>query len=409
MYLAGTTGLNKDGAFQFPVYHRKHPCLSSSIHLASLPAEASPIIGNHEIHEGKYFMAIGLGTPPVSNLVTVDTGSTLSWVVCEPCQIVCHPTAPEAGAAFNSSNSTTYQSVGCSSRDCTEVQRSLVAPFGCIEETDTCLYSLRYGSGSSGQYSAGRLGKDKLTIGSGSSTVVDGFVFGCSEDDNFNGRESGMIGFGDESFSFFNQVAQHANYTAFSYCFPGDHRAEGFLSIGPYPKYNLVYTQLIPKFGDRLVYSLQLIDMMVDGNRHQIDPAEYRERMLIVDSGTADTFLLAPVFDAFSKAMITAMRAKGFVSDIDGTMTCFTPPGGNSVEWGDLPTVEMKFTRTSLKLPPENVFYGPSSSTGEVCLAFKPDAAGVRDVQILGNKATRSFRVVYDLQARLFGFQPRAC
>jgi hypothetical protein len=233
MYTAGTAGLNKDGAFQFPVYHRKHPCLSSSIHPANLNAEASPIIGNHEIHKGKYFMAIGLGTPPVSNLVTVDTGSTLSWVVCKPCEIICHTTTPEAGAAFNPGNSTTYQRVGCSSRDCAEVQRSLVAPFGCIEETDTCLYSLRYGSGSSGQYSAGRLGKDKLTLGSDSSTV-DGFVFGCNEDDYFNGRESGIIGFGDESFSFFNQVARHTNYSAFSYCFPGDHRAEGFLSIGPY-------------------------------------------------------------------------------------------------------------------------------------------------------------------------------
>ena len=149
--------------------------------------------------------------------------------------------------------------------------------------------------------------------------------------------------------------------------------------------------------------------MMVDGNRLQIDPSEYARRMLIVDSGTADTFLLASVFDAFREAMITAMRAKGFASKTSGGMTCFTPTGGNSVEWGALPTVEMKFTRTTLKLPPENVFYGPSSSTGEVCLAFKPDIAGVRDVQILGNKATRSFRVVYDLQARLFGFQPRAC
>lgn len=385
--IVGIVGLNKDGAFQFPVFHRKHPCLSSLIHPTNVPAEPSPVVGNHEIHEGKFFMDISLGTPPVANLVTVDTGSTLSWVVCQRCQISCHTTAPEAGSVFDPDKSTTYELVGCSSRDCADVQRSLVAPFGCIEETDTCLYSLRYGSGPSGQYSAGRLGTDKLTLAS-SSSIIDGFIFGCSGDDSFKGYESGVIGFGGANFSFFNQVARQTNYRAFSYCFPGDHTAEGFLSIGAYPKDELVYTNLIPHFGDRSVYSLQQIDMMVDGNRLQVDQSEYTKRMMVVDSGTVDTFLLGPVFDAFSKAMASAMQAKGFLSDTVGTETCFRPNGGDSVDSGDLPTVEMRFIGTTLKLPPENVFHDLLPSHDKICLAFKPDVAGVRNVQILGNKAT---------------------
>lgn len=67
----------------------------------------------------------------------------------------------------------------------------------------------------------GRLGKDRLRLAlSDDYGVVDGFVFGCSEDVRFNGLEAGIVGFGNETSSFFNQVmaAQTNGYNAFSYC-----------------------------------------------------------------------------------------------------------------------------------------------------------------------------------------------
>ena len=69
--------------------------------------------------------------------------------------------------------------------------------------------------------------------------------------------------------------------------------------------------------------------------------------------------------------------------------------------------MEMQFLRATVKLPPENAFH--QHSVDRICLAFQPDTSGVRDVRILGNKALRSFRVVYDLQKMTFGFQARAC
>jgi hypothetical protein len=72
------------------------------------------VVARDNVHKGKFLMVIGLGTPPaVFNLVTIDTGSTLSWVQCQPCQIL------------------------CSSRDCADVHEFLGIPFGCVEETDT--------------------------------------------------------------------------------------------------------------------------------------------------------------------------------------------------------------------------------------------------------------------------------
>ncbi|GJM87895.1 hypothetical protein PR202_ga03895 [Eleusine coracana subsp. coracana] len=329
---------------------------STSIQLHAAAANlqagpASPVVSNDMIHKGKFFMVIRLGTPPVFNLVTIDTGSILSWVQCQPCQIWCYTHNPEAGPTFDPLNSTTYQRVACSSQDCTGIQERLGVQFGCMEEMETCLYSFRYGSGPMAQYSVGRLSKDRLGLTLSDDVVVDDFIFGCSEDARFKGSEAGIVGFGNDRFSFLNQVMdrQTNSYHAVSYCFPaGDgHDARGFLSMGP-----------------AFVYSLQQLDMMVDGQRLE--------------------------------AVTAAMAAKGYgrhqLNDQEHTV-CFRVTGSDTaVDWNDLPKVEMKFTGTTLKLPPQN-----------------PRDAGVNGVQILGNKATRSIRVVFHLRAKMFGFEPDAC
>ncbi|CAL4896855.1 unnamed protein product [Urochloa decumbens] len=397
--------LSKDGAFHFPVFHRKHPCLdpSPAVHAASV-SDAGTVIGDDEIHRGKYLMAISLGTPAVFSLVTIDTGSTLSWVNCERCQISC---PVKAGPRFDPHISATYRQVGCSNADCVDIHVDNGVPYGCNDETDTCIYSVRYGSH---QYSAGKLGRDRLALGD-NFTVVDDFIFGCSEDDRFYGLEAGVIGFGNKSYSFFNQMARQTSYSAFAYCFPSDHQAEGFLVVGPYPQRLELVTPLMRGYGGRrwYVYSLLLLGMAVDGKRLEVDPTVDTRQIMVVDSGTEDTFVSPLVFYALSEAVTSAMGGKGYYREYGSEKVCFRPFQGSepAVTWRDFPTVEMQFLRATLKLPPENVFH--QQSADRICLAFQPDTSGVRDVRILGNKALRSFRVVYDLEKMNFGFQPRAC
>ncbi|CAN6325854.1 unnamed protein product [Urochloa humidicola] len=397
--------VSKDGAFHFPVFHRNHPCLdpSPAVHAASV-SDAGTVIGDDDIHEGKYFMAINLGTPSVFNLVTIDTGSTLSWVNCQRCLLItkCRRQAAKAGPKFNPDSSTTYRQISCSNEDCIDIHVDTGVPYGCNEYTDTCIYSVRYGS----QYSAGKLGRDRLALGD-NLTVVDDFVFGCSEDDSFYGLEAGIIGFGNKSYSFFNQVARRTSYNAFAYCFPSDHQAEGFLIVGPYPKRLELVTPLMRGYGRRwYVYSLLLLGMAVDGKRLEVDPTVDTRQIMVVDSGTDDTFVSSLVFHALAEAVTSAMGDKGYYRDYGSDKVCFRPlEGSEPVSPRDLPTVEMQFLKATLKLPPENVFHFHQQSADRICLAFEPDTAGVRDVRILGNKALRSFRVVYDLEKMTFGFQ----
>ncbi|PNT65287.1 aspartyl protease family protein At5g10770 [Brachypodium distachyon] len=394
--------LNADGAFQFPVFHKYHPYLNSMVQAANIPDSA--VIGDDSIRKNQFFMGISLGTPAVFNLVTIDTGSTISWVQCQYCIVHCYTQDQRAGPTFNTSSSSTYRRVGCSAQVCHDMHVSQNIPSGCVEEEDSCIYSLRYASG---EYSAGYLSQDRLTLAN--SYSIQKFIFGCGSDNRYNGHSAGIIGFGNKSYSFFNQIAQLTNYSAFSYCFPSNQENEGFLSIGPYVRDSnkLILTQLFDYGAHLPVYALQQFDMMVNGMRLQVDPPVYTTRMTVVDSGTVETFVLSPVFRALDRALTKAMVAEGYVRGSDSKEICFHS-NGDSVDWSKLPVVEIKFSRSILKLPAENVFYYETSD-GSICSTFQPDDAGVPGVQILGNRATRSFRVVFDIQQRNFGFEAGAC
>lgn len=126
----------------------------------------------------------------------------------------------------------------------------------------------------------------------------------------------------------------------------------------------------------------------------------------IVDTGTADTHILPPVFHALDKAVTTAMLAKGYLRGSLKDKICFITTG-EPIDWNDLPTFEMKLGMSTLVLRMGNVFY--VNSDDDICLTFQPDDAGVKGAQVLGNRAIRSFRVVYDIQEMIFGFQAGTC
>ncbi|KAL6870714.1 hypothetical protein ACP4OV_014562 [Aristida adscensionis] len=392
------TNSNNDAVIQFPVLHKNHPLLSSQIQRENIPGAS--VTGDDSLREDVFFMAISLGTPAVVNLVTIDTGSSLSWVQCQHCDMHCYWQARKVGPIFNPFKSSTFQNVGCSTEVCDDIHKSSSTPYGCAEEKDACLYRIRYALG---EYSVGYLGKDKLTLPN--NYTIDDFVFGCGADNLYKGFSAGVIGFGNESYSFFNQVAQQANYRAFSYCFPSNHESAGFLSVGPYARdENLMLTSLI-SYDHFPYYAIQQLDMMVNGVRLEIDPRIYSTALTIVDSGTTDTFILPPVFHALDMAVTMAMQAKGYARRSVREKICFV--SGDSINWNDLPTIEMKFIVSTLALRMENVFY--VNSDDDICLTFRPNDGSVSGVQLLGNRALRSFRVVYDIQNRIFGFQAGAC
>jgi hypothetical protein len=121
--------IDSDGSIKFLVFHRNHPCVGSKgTSNDEMKADISiNVTEDRSINSFLFLMSINIGTPPVMNLVGINTWSTLSWVQCQPCQPHCHEQAAKAGQIFDPSRSTTFHRVGCKSTECLVVKDSLRA------------------------------------------------------------------------------------------------------------------------------------------------------------------------------------------------------------------------------------------------------------------------------------------
>ncbi|KAK6149584.1 hypothetical protein DH2020_017109 [Rehmannia glutinosa] len=121
-------------------------------------AVSVPLNTGESIGVANYYTKIGIGTPPTYHIVVVDTGSSFSWIQCEPCSIYCHP---QIGSRFDPSASNTYQKLSCAANQCTFLKDATLNSPMCTS-SNTCLYTATYGDQS---FSVGYLSKDSLTLG----------------------------------------------------------------------------------------------------------------------------------------------------------------------------------------------------------------------------------------------------
>ena len=106
---------------------------------------------------GDYLMAYSIGTSPSYETVgTLDTGSNLIWLKCDPCKECFDSTAP----AYKSYDSITHETYYCYSLKCKTTTQSVVTSCG---YTSSCKYEARY-AGGGGSY--GLIAKDTLILGS---------------------------------------------------------------------------------------------------------------------------------------------------------------------------------------------------------------------------------------------------
>ncbi|XBH87800.1 hypothetical protein VPH35_075192 [Triticum aestivum] len=402
-----------DGALEFPLFHRDHPCVqqhlgntrsSGNIVEMDLPLPID-LIQNDDISNFLFLMPIKLGTPPVWNLVAVDTGASLSFVQCQPCTLRCHKQS-DAGEIYDPSKSESFSHVGCSEESCRTVQRALrLQSKACMEKENSCLYSMTFGGTSS--YSVGKLARDRLAIGQyAKGYSFPDFLFGCSLDTEYHQYEAGLVGFADEPFSFFEQVAHLVNYKAFSYCFPSDRRKTGYLSIGDYPHVNS--TSYTPLFlaRQRSHYALKLDEVVVNGIALVTTPSE-----MIVDSGSRWTSLLSDTFNQLDATITKALQPLGYNRSYyrGSDYICFEDAHFQQFSnWAALPAVELKFDMgVTLTLQPQSSFHFHNDYG--LCTYFMRDASLGSGVQILGNTMTRSVGITFDIRGGQFALRKGDC
>ncbi|PAN24552.1 hypothetical protein PAHAL_4G232600 [Panicum hallii] len=342
----------------------------------------------------EYVVTMGLGTPPVPQVVLMDTGSDLSWVQCAPCNsTACYP---QKDPLFDPSKSSSYAAIPCSAGACRNLTVDDYGD-GCVTSggASQCAFAIEYGDGS---HTRGVYSKETLTLAPG--VTVEDFHFGCADDqEGSNDKYDGLIGLGGAPESLVVQTSSVYG-SAFSYCLPAQNSEAGFLALGGAPSANTSGFLFTPmRVEEATFYVVTLTGVSVGGKQLDIPPVVFSHGM-IVDSGTVITELPHTAYAALRSAFRSAMSAYPLLPPSEDLDTCYNLTGFSNVT---VPTVALTFdggATMDLDVPNGILLEG--------CLAFQE--AGPDDFPgILGNVNQRTFEVHYDVSHGKVGFRAGAC
>lgn len=348
---------------------------------------------------GNYFTTVGLGTPKKELDLLFDTGSHITWTQCKPCAGKCYQ---QRAPIFDPAASTTYSNITCSSPSCSALLSATNNPPLC-EDSTACVYQASYGDPT---FSAGEFGKDKLSLTS--TDVVDGFLFGCGEQNYLYGSDSaGLMGLGRNTLSIVSQTSQqYGKY--FSYCLPTQTGSDGHLTFGQSTSTNNVnFTPFLSSHTTTEYYFIDVLAISVDGRQLQINPTVFKTSGTIIDSGTVITRLPPAAYtalsDTFRQEMMTMYTPAPNTTRLDN---CYDLSKYSNPK---IPKISFTFGgNVMVDLDPRGVMLPIDQTGSQVCLAFLGNK-GASDVGIFGNLQQQTLDVVYDVAGGKLGFASGGC
>ncbi|EHA8591602.1 Aspartic proteinase nepenthesin-1 [Cocos nucifera] len=367
----------------------------SQLRISSLTAKAK-LAGSlpaNPVHpgNGEYLAVLFIGTPPQEFLAIIDTGSDLAWTQCDPCVECYYQPSPK----FNSSISSTFSYLPCSSKLCQAFQFH-----GCNQ---SCVYEYYYIDFS---YTRGFLAAETFYLG---FNPVHNIAFGCGKNNDGAGfsQAGGILGLGRGPLSLISQL----NLTRFAYCFISFGRPDGrgFLVFGSPPNLDGTeqHTAMIQNPSMPSAYYVNLNGITVGETLVPIASSTFELSEdgtggMVIDSGTTYTALeetgYEPVMQAFkSQVNLPSVDGSDFGLDL-----CFQLPSNSSSF--QAPKLVFHFDGADLDLPQENYFVvDPASAV--VCLMLMSTTGP----SVLGNLQQQNMLVVYDLESEQLLFRPAQC
>ncbi|XP_059658492.1 aspartyl protease family protein At5g10770-like [Cornus florida] len=370
-----------------------------SEHLFGPKFISTPLNPGLSIGAGNYYVKIGLGTPPSYYPVLVDTGSSFSWLQCQPCLGYCHP---QVVPYFDPTASSTNKKLSCTTPECNSLKEATLNDPACTSSNE-CVYLASYGDKS---FSSGYLSQDSLSLTQ--TETLPGFVYGCGQDnEGYFGKSAGLFGLARNKLSMISQLSAKYGY-AFSYCLPtAKGGSGGSLTIGRDSLMGSSYkfTPMLTNSRESSLYFLSLSAIAVAGRTLGVTGAEYKAPT-IIDSGTVITRLPMSVYavlrDEFTKIMSSKHKTAPAYSLLD---TCYK---GSLKEMSDVPEVRMVFQGEAyLTLAPHNILYDIAEEN-ITCLAFIGNSAS-DGIAIIGNTQQQTYSVAYDVSNSRIGFAAGGC
>ncbi|KAJ9163366.1 hypothetical protein P3X46_023043 [Hevea brasiliensis] len=241
----------------------------------------SPVISGISQGSGEYFSRLGIGKPPSSVYMVLDTGSDVSWVQCAPCA-GCYR---QADPIFEPGSSISYSHLTCETKQCKSLDISEC-------RNGTCLY--------------------------------EGLFVGAA----------GLLGLGGGSLSFPSQI----NATSFSYCLTDrDSDSASTLEFNSTLLPNAVTAPLIRNHELETFYFLGITGLSVGGELLSVPESAFKmdesgNGGIIIDSGTAITRLQTDTYNSLRKAFVNGTKNLPSTNGVALFDTCYDLSSKTRVE-----------------------------------------------------------------------------
>lgn len=350
-----------------------------------------------------HYTWIDIGTPHVSFMVALDSGSDLFWVPCD-----CVQCAPLSASHYSSldrdlseyspSQSSTSKQLSCSHRLCD------MGP-NCKNPKQSCPYSINYYTESTS--SSGLLVEDIIHLASGgddtlNTSVKAPVIIGCGMKQSGGYLDGvapdGLLGLGLQEISVPSFLAKAGLIqNSFSMCFNEDDSGRIFFGDqGPATQQSAPFLKLN---GNYTTYIVGVEACCVGTSC-----LKQSSFSALVDSGTSFTFLPDDVFEMIAEEFDTQVNASRSSFEGYSWKYCYKT---SSQDLPKIPSLRLIFPQNNSFMVQNPVFmiYGIQGVIG-FCLAIQP-ADG--DIGTIGQNFMMGYRVVFDRENLKLGWSRSNC
>ncbi|KAI4318971.1 hypothetical protein MLD38_032623 [Melastoma candidum] len=345
-----------------------------------------------------YYANVSIGTPSLTYMVALDTGSDLFWLPCD-CSRCVRGLQTISGEKrefniYSPNASSTSSIIPCNSSLCGQQSGQ------CPSTPTGCIYEVAYLS--NGTSSTGILVEDILHLTKDeepSKAVTTNITFGCGQIQTGSfldgAAPNGLFGLGMSNMSVLSMLANQGLIpNSFSMCFSADSVGridfgdEGSSDQGETP-FNL--GQSHP------TYSISIIQINVGGKATDV------EFDAIFDSGTSFTYLNDPAYSFISKTFNDLAQQPRYYDDGLPFEYCFAlSPNQSSFETSTLNLTMKGGDQFSVNDP---IAVISTKDSYIYCLALVKSG----DVNIIGQNFMTGYRIVFNRDKMVLGWEPSTC
>ncbi|OAY63930.1 Aspartic proteinase PCS1 [Ananas comosus] len=176
------------------------PLRAQKVASLPLPRQPNKLLFHHNV---SLTVSLAVGAPPQNVSMVLDTGSELSWLLCN---------TSSSPNSFNLLASSSYRPLPCSSPACQSQARDLPVPPSCDPSSNACRVSLSYADASS---SEGSLAADSFLLGRPPPLrTVFGCIFSSYDSSAAAAATHGLLGMNRGALSFVTRAPRAASPTA---------------------------------------------------------------------------------------------------------------------------------------------------------------------------------------------------